>query len=351
MYQERRDSVTKTWNERLMPLRDYFRQTDLHGYKYLSESNRILLERVIWSGVLLGFMFGSIYTITFSLTNFLEAPTAISEVPTKRKVDEIPFPAVAVCMANRFSKRRVMEYAEFVYKNQNGSQFSAGDSVEKVFESLKPMVHLIDFSSPQDDTELFKLHSIMRHIYNGSYPIDTILRDLQVPCEDILLFCAWLDMPVNCSEVFQFRRTSAGQCCIFNYIRPTIAEFNVAYNNKVAAFVKTPLYARTNSTVRFKGLSIVIDYTPDDDVITLTNTFDTSVTFTSTTTEITLKPQTELCDKHLSGWELKLTFNFFQNMSADHLNSEVSTTISGIACLMMKLNYFTKVTTHTEKEF
>lgn len=47
-----------------------------------------------------------------------------------------------------------------------------------MFEVLKGLVHLIDFSSPKDDTGLFKLHSVLRSIYNGSYPIRDIINDV-----------------------------------------------------------------------------------------------------------------------------------------------------------------------------
>lgn len=114
MHSERRPSYSKTWAKRLVPLRDYLGETDLHGYKFLVESDRIVLERVIWSAVLLGFMFGSFYTISSNLGSYFEAPTAISEVPIKRSVDEIPFPGVSVCMANRFSKKKTMKFAEFM---------------------------------------------------------------------------------------------------------------------------------------------------------------------------------------------------------------------------------------------
>lgn len=119
MIYERRRSYAKTWNERLAPVRDYLRQTDLHGYKFLAESNRILLEIVIWTAILLGFMFGAAYTIGSNLGNYFEAPTAISEVPSKRLVNEIPFPGISICMANRFSKRRVMKFAEFMLVSWN----------------------------------------------------------------------------------------------------------------------------------------------------------------------------------------------------------------------------------------
>lgn len=129
------------------------------------------------------------------------------------------------------------------FERQNSTGVKVGDNVETVFNLLKELVHLIDFSSVKDTTGLLKLHTVLKGIYNGTYPIKDILRDvsglplsntiisrifllqLQVPCTDILISCAWLGMEVNCTEVFQFRHTYAGDCCIFNYIRPTFLEF------------------------------------------------------------------------------------------------------------------------------
>lgn len=64
------------------------------------------------------------------------------------------------------------------FKKQNDTGFNVGDKLETVFEELKGLVHLIDFSSPKDDTGLFKLHSVLRSIYNGSYPIRDIINDV-----------------------------------------------------------------------------------------------------------------------------------------------------------------------------
>lgn len=38
-----------------------------------------------------------------------------------------------------------------------------------------------------------------------------------------------------------------------------------------------PLQTSSNVSTKFRGLSVVIDFTPEDDVVTLTNTFDTIV--------------------------------------------------------------------------
>lgn len=110
----RRRSYAKTWGERLSVFNEYSQDTDVHGYKFLVEPNRLVFERIVWLIVLLTFMFGMLYAISSSLINFYNAPTAISEVPTMRSISEIPFPAVSVCPINRFSKTKVSNFTNFM---------------------------------------------------------------------------------------------------------------------------------------------------------------------------------------------------------------------------------------------
>lgn len=64
------------------------------------------------------------------------------------------------------------------YKRQNATEERIGNTPEEIFEQLKAVVHLIDFSSPSDSTGLSKLHNMLNLIYNGSYPIKKILADV-----------------------------------------------------------------------------------------------------------------------------------------------------------------------------
>lgn len=47
------------------------------------------------------------------------------------------------------------------------------------------------------------------------------LMFLAPKCEDFLLKCKWAGKFRNCSELFDFRLTSEGFCCTFNYVRPS----------------------------------------------------------------------------------------------------------------------------------
>lgn len=111
---QRRVSIAKTWSQRLVPLRNYLRESNVHGYKNLAESNRVWLERVIWLVIISAFMAGTIYATTKALSDFYAAPTAISELPIRKSVKEIAFPSVAVCSATRFSRWRLENLTEFV---------------------------------------------------------------------------------------------------------------------------------------------------------------------------------------------------------------------------------------------
>lgn len=35
-----------------------------------------------------------------------------------------------------------------------------------------------------------------------------------------MLRCQWGDTETNCSELFKYRKTRDGYCCVFNYVRP-----------------------------------------------------------------------------------------------------------------------------------
>lgn len=111
---KRRFSITKTWAQRLASIRNYLRESDIHGYKNLAESNRIHLERFIWFLVISGFMVAAIYATSKTLTDFYRSPTAISELPKRRSVKEFGFPAVAICSAIRFSRCKLEKLADLV---------------------------------------------------------------------------------------------------------------------------------------------------------------------------------------------------------------------------------------------
>lgn len=50
-------------------------------------------------------------------------------------------------------------------------------------------------------------------------------------CEDLFVRCKWGQSILDCSEMFKFRKTPHGYCCLFNYIRQFNTLSTVGYVN------------------------------------------------------------------------------------------------------------------------
>ncbi|RZB39682.1 ASC domain containing protein [Asbolus verrucosus] len=86
-------------------------------------------------------------------------------------------------------------------------------------ESIKFLGNLYDYSydiSDRGEIDYFQ------NILDGlQLKIREIMRNLTTPCEDFLKICHWKGVAVNCSKIFQLRRTFEGDCCTFNYFKIT----------------------------------------------------------------------------------------------------------------------------------
>lgn len=80
--------------------------------------------------------------------------------------------------------------------------------------------------APLDVVELGQLHGLLNSYYNGSgYSVHDILRDLSPDCDDLVLRGLIYGAPVNTSQLFLKRSTTASVCCIFNYRRPSYSQY------------------------------------------------------------------------------------------------------------------------------
>lgn len=82
------------------------RGCELYYFFFLSHS------RIFWV-IVLGFFIALTlwFTISFYYT-FSDAPTATSQVPNRRSVTTVPFPAVTICDGNRISRSALMDMAK-----------------------------------------------------------------------------------------------------------------------------------------------------------------------------------------------------------------------------------------------
>ena len=99
--------------------KSYLDLSSLHGVKYVSESNRCLVERIIW---IILFSMGMIFASYFILSlwkKWEESPTFMSVESASHHVGNIPFPAVSVCSISKMKRGRLNQAIKELVKKYN----------------------------------------------------------------------------------------------------------------------------------------------------------------------------------------------------------------------------------------
>lgn len=54
----------------------------------------------------------AIYMLVSFYNNFIDAPTAITQIPTRKSITTVPFPSIGVCNGNRLLKSEFEDLAK-----------------------------------------------------------------------------------------------------------------------------------------------------------------------------------------------------------------------------------------------
>lgn len=109
----RRSSVNQN-NLLVRTFYDYLQQSQIHGYAYILKSDRPYLERIAWACLDVAGVSFTAWLIVYSYMQLIVAPTVTSQRTSRISVQEIPFPAVAICSGNRLSRAALHDYAGFM---------------------------------------------------------------------------------------------------------------------------------------------------------------------------------------------------------------------------------------------
>ncbi|XP_070065112.1 pickpocket protein 11 isoform X2 [Drosophila virilis] len=118
--------------------------------------------------------------------------------------------------------------------------------------------------SPLDVAELGQLHWLLDSYYNGSgYSVHDILRDLSPDCGDLVPRGLIYGAPVNTSQLFLKRSTTASVCCIFNYRRPSYSHARRAQDDAEMSALPQVVF-ESNSILN--GIQFVLQDIKEDDL-------------------------------------------------------------------------------------
>ncbi|KAJ2949043.1 hypothetical protein O0L34_g5984 [Tuta absoluta] len=193
--------------------KEYCADSSICGLKHLVSDETPLIERIIWVVTLIGALVCSVSLVMMTFNKFYRAPLVTTQLPEGVPVSTIIFPAVGICSNNRISKKAVTKLAGNLLKEKRNQHYTKDEMINllyglgRLYQTMHPVHHEI----PHE-----RLHRAL-----GDYDVNDLLKSLTPQCEDLLLNCSWNEVSKNCTDIFDFRLTSNGYCCTFNYLRST----------------------------------------------------------------------------------------------------------------------------------
>ncbi|XP_076391775.1 sodium channel protein Nach-like [Megachile rotundata] len=103
-----------------------------------------------------------------------------------------------------------------------------------------------------------RIDQLLSHFYDGYYDITNVMKRLTPQCSSILSRCRFNGQERNCSDIFAFRKTQDGFCCIFNYATKgddTLLNTEVDHRTD-------PI--KVENLTEEGGLSVLMESFPDD---------------------------------------------------------------------------------------
>ncbi|CAH1391082.1 unnamed protein product [Nezara viridula] len=210
----RQDEKSNPKKKLINCLRKYCDATTLHGFKYLSEPNRPLYERIYWLVAIIIVYSTVAFIVIDQVEIYLRKPILITFDSKSRSVTEIPFPAVTICSDNQIHSSTI-NLTEAFDDFQHLSP-----EMRKRFEYA---VYICNFNHPGEEFETFDpqfFHDMLENVFG----IETCRE--QIP----ILRWSYTPMDTPC-RYFQPIVTVQGACLSFNMV-----PFSYIFRNPTTIF-------------------------------------------------------------------------------------------------------------------
>ncbi|XP_022817955.1 sodium channel protein Nach-like [Spodoptera litura] len=194
--------------------KEYISCSSISGVRHLISPEEPIMARLCMF-VMLCCLFSTVqYYLYHTWSSTLSNPLVVSGESFTYPIKDIDFPAVALCNTNRISRKALKKKASEMYPKL--SKLHNNLTLNKLERILQLTGQLINFEKKPSNYFESKLIDEYDKVF-GSETVD-IMKALAPSCDEMLLRCLWGGKSVNCSSIFQVRRTMLGHCCAFNYV-------------------------------------------------------------------------------------------------------------------------------------
>lgn len=216
--------MSKVWNS----FSDYSQRSTIHGIRYLGEKERHWTERLLWLMVFTISIVLSGKLITEMYWRRLNAPVIISFAAETKKVADIPFPTVTICVDGPAVDIRKLRYSRYYdIFNVNRNEFNETSfALENVSDADNLLLHAL--TTKTNVCESPKIY------YDEYWSDDVVMAYSKVKNFYVLAEKALLDIfdhslaectlgntdmdGIGCNHFFKKTFTDGGFCYSFNYL-------------------------------------------------------------------------------------------------------------------------------------
>ncbi|KAG5889693.1 hypothetical protein JTB14_010031 [Gonioctena quinquepunctata] len=196
------------WFETLKTtIEHYLTHSSIPGYKYLN--GKFKFGRYIWYMVHMLSLAFTFFMINYTWTNFMVSPTVTTLESFSYPLNGIPMPGISVCNINKISKARAEKSAK------------SGRPSEEIFANISLLGRLYEYRLPFTPDDLIHFQDFLDQYdgdSDGFFNVYDCLKELSIPCTELLMNCLWQERDRNCSHLFVTELTMEGHCCVFNYL-------------------------------------------------------------------------------------------------------------------------------------
>ncbi|KAH0954587.1 hypothetical protein HN011_002606 [Eciton burchellii] len=238
--QIRDKSPTTCWDILKKQVFEFCRETGLHGYKYIAQTERSRTERIVWAiTVIISFCCG-IVLINMTWDYYVSHPTMTIIESTHHGIWNYPFPAITICNLNHVSYNLAKKFV-------NNLKIPINISKEYLIQEMRLTIELLIPGVSGYDVQ--KNLTFLQHIIDdNNLSILDMLNSITQNCSALVVMCRWKGKIQHCEQYFKQSFARDGSCCSFNYIT------DMAFDN-------TERFAACGSET---GMSLIVDSEPND---------------------------------------------------------------------------------------
>ncbi|XP_063539351.1 pickpocket protein 28-like [Cydia strobilella] len=190
---------------------DFWSNCSVEGVRRIVNEETPQCERYRWMLLVTISLVAGLLTLSMNLVRLVsEPPLVISLQNAQHSIEDLAFPAVALCSFNVISQRKLNKFsADIISKDRNSTY-----SLAAIRENLLDSGALLTLALPVVDLQF--AHYLSKIAPGGVLNVTLLMYELAPSCEDVLLKCSWAGKEKPCHRLFATRITSVGVCCVFN---------------------------------------------------------------------------------------------------------------------------------------